>query len=204
MKIKGKEHSLPYRILSEHFEDLLQNRLPLISKKLGISLAELSLIIEREISPLDPHPGSRFSPVPLGTIVPDVLLFELEGKWEIQVNTSYLPQFHISPHYLRLLDSDSLNKGEQGYIRRNLADGQWLKRTVVRRNQTLEKIARFLLKRQGGFFEGEQKSLIPLTMKEVAEELLLNESTIARAVAHKFLACSQGLFPLKAFSLKGL
>jgi RNA polymerase sigma-54 factor len=70
---------------------------------------------------------------------------------------------------------------------------------VQRRNETLLRIGEFLLKRQIDFFNGDKTGLAPLTIQETASELALHESTIARAISNKFVACDQGLFPLKSF-----
>src|SRR5215510_7333275 len=72
------------------------------------------------------------------------------------------------------------------------------------RNHTLRRICEFLLKKQMAFLNGERGSLVPLTMKEAAQELGINESTVARAVANKFIACPQGMFSLKSFFKQGM
>jgi RNA polymerase sigma-54 factor len=156
-------------------------------------------IVEKEIAPLDLYPGYRYFHQPTAAIVPDLLFISVEGKWQIEVNSSFLPRFQITPIYTDALRDHTLQSEESFYLRRQLASGKWLKRIVQRRNETLLRIGEFLLKKQIGFFNGEKIGLAPLTIRETAMGLGLHESTITRAIANKFVACEQGLFSLKRF-----
>jgi RNA polymerase sigma-54 factor len=89
-------------------------------------------------------------------------------------------------------------------VRKKLAAGKWLQRAVQKRNQTLYRLTEFVLKKQEAFFQEDQGRLIPMTTAEAALELGLHESTVARAVAHKFIACPQGLFALRSFFRQGI
>lgn len=204
LKHKNKEGSRAAKVISRHFDDLLHNRLPLISKSLHIPIKDLMEIVEKEIAPLDLSPGYKYCYQPTAAILPDVLLLYIDGKWQVNVNTSFLPKFQIAPIYVAALEDHSFENEEYSYLRRQLAGGRWLKRIVQKRNLTLRRISEFVLTKQMTFFSGEKGSLVPLTMKEAAEELELNESTIARAVANKFIACPQGMFSLKSFFKQGV
>lgn len=204
LKLKGKENSLAARVISKFFDDLLQNHLPLISQRLHIPITELMQIVEKEIAPLDLNPGYKFCSQPIVAIIPDLTFLDVEGKWEININTSFLPKFQIAPIYSEALKDNSLESEEYYYLRRQLAGGKWLKRIVHKRNHTLYQIGEWILKKQKPFFNSETGSLIPMTMKETAEELGLNESTIARAVANKYVACPQGIFSLRSFFKQGI
>jgi RNA polymerase sigma-54 factor len=112
--------------------------------------------------------------------------------------------FNIVPAYAEALKNDQLKDQEQAYLQRHLHKGNWLKKIVKRRNQTLRSIGEFILKRQLPFFNAEKASLSPVTMTEAAQELGLHESTIARAVANKYLASPLGVFSLKSFFHQGI
>ena len=199
LKLKKKEKGLAAQIIARHFEDLIHNRLPHISQMLHISMPTLVQIIEKEIAPLDLHPGYRFFHQPAAAIIPDLFFTHVDEKWQIEVNNSLLPRFHISPIYAQALKAQTLENEEVFYLRRQLAGGKWLKRIVQRRNETLRRIGTFLLKKQIDFFNGDKAGLNPMTVQETAQELGLHESTIARAISNKFLSCNQGLFTLKSF-----
>ncbi len=204
LRLKGREGSVAYRILAEHFEDLIHNRLPYIAERLRLPIAEVVRIVEKEIAPLDLHPGYKYCPQPTAAILPDLFLLCFEGKWQIEVNTSFLPHFRVTPIYVEVLQGHELENEEYFYLRRKLAGGRWLKRIVNRRNETLRKIGEFILKKQNAFFNGDRGGLVPLTMREAAVELGVHESTVARSVAGKFVACPLGLFSLKSFFKQGV
>lgn len=197
LKGKGKEGSLAYRIVDGHFDDLVHNRLPKILQVFGIEMDELTEVVKKEIAPLDLYPGHRYFHGQAGAVVPDLIFHDEEGKWEVEVNRAFLPGFHISPIYKDT--ALRLPPGEAAYIRRQLAGGRWLQRIVSRRNETLRRIGELVLKRQIEFFNWEKGGLAPLTVQEAAHELALHESTVSRAIAHKFLFCPQGTYPLKSF-----
>ncbi len=201
LTLKGKKESLAFHVIKTHFEALIHNRLPSIAKALRIELSSLTKLIEKEISSLDLYPGSRFSPKIVASIIPDILLFSVEGKWHIEINTSQLPHFHIAPIYADAMERAELEPVECLYVRKKLAAGKWLQRAVQKRNQTLHRLVEFVLKKQEAFFQ--EGRLIPMTTAEAALELGLHESTVARAVAHKFIACPQGLFALRSFFKQG-
>lgn len=204
LRLKEREGSFAYRILAEHFEDLIHNRLPHIAERLRLPIAEVVRVVEKEIAPLDLHPGYRFCPQPTSAILPDLFLLCFEGKWQIEVNTSFLPHFRVAPIYIEALNGHELENEEYFYLRRKLAGGRWLKRVVSKRNETLRKIGEFILKKQSAFFQGDKSGLVPLTLKEAGIELGVHESTVARTVSGKFVACPLGLFSLKSFFKQGV
>ena len=107
------------------------------------------------------------------------------------------PALFISALYKDILKKEGMKQEEILYFRKHIAAGKWLKRIIAKRYQTLFKIGTFLLKKQQAFFQGGE--LIPLSMAETAAALKLHKSTIARAVANKYIASPRGLFALKDF-----
>jgi RNA polymerase sigma-54 factor len=202
LNIKGKAHSIAADIIENEFEDLLHNRLPRIAQKLQTPIPELVKIIETQIAPLDLYPGYRFCKPEAAPLIPDLSFVCLEGKWQIEINSSLLPRFQIAPVYRQALKDASFE--EASYLRRHLVSGRWLFKVVQRRNDTLQRIGQAILKRQIDFFNGEKMGLAPMTVRETAEELSLHESTIARAISNKYAACPQGLLPLKSFFTQGV
>jgi RNA polymerase sigma-54 factor len=82
--------------------------------------------------------------------------------------------------------------------------GKWLLKNICQRNDTLHKIAEQLLERQKEFLSSPEGKLVPLTMKSVAEAIEVHESTVARAVANKYVECPRGLLPLRKFFTNAL
>lgn len=194
LRIKGKECSIASYVIEHCFDALLHNRFLEIEKKTKIPIQKLQAELYQEIGCLDFHPGHRFHSFASPSLIPDVYLYKDDEKWQIRVNDTFLPKFHIAPPSLL-----SLKVEEHSYIRTHIAQGKWLLRTLKRRHETLKKIVAYLLKKQASFFNGQPHKLHPLTLNEAALELGLHESTVARAVADKYLSSPQGIFSLKSF-----
>ncbi len=199
---QGKKEQLPYRIVDEHFEDMLHNRLPLIAKALGVTPQKIREAISSEVAKLDLHPGTC---QPLGHykqivqhITPDVII-HYSDKFTIEVNEESLPPLRINKIYLKMLEDPSLSLETREYIREKIASGKWLLRNLCERHHTLYRITEQLIEHQKDFFSGPKGKLIPLTMKVISEKLELHESTIARAVANKYVSSPRGIFPFRFF-----
>lgn len=199
IQLEEKKGSPAYLILSDHYEDLLQHRWMKIAKKLKISLSDLQEIIHRDLGRLNPYPAISFERTINPSLLPDITIHLDEGIWSIEVAHSYLPVIEIDHDYVQMLQSDESKKEEKDFIRRHLAAGNWLQRSIDRRHSTLYQIGSYLLKKQKGFLEGLDPSPQPMTMKEMAAALNLNESTITRAILNKTASTSRGLIPLRKF-----
>lgn len=199
LKGRGKEDTIAYRIIAEHYEDLLHNRIPQIQKALGCSSKEVMQAVENEIAKLELHPSSSFNSSITVTIVPDATVYQEEDKLVVSINDDPLPQLCFNRRYLRMLDDPSQPLETRNFIKQKILSAQWFFQNIHQRNSTLERIAQSLAKRQYSFFSQPNGQLVPLTMKMLAEELSLHESTIARAVANKYLHTPRGLFPLRFF-----
>ncbi len=98
-----------------------------------------------------------------------------------------------------MLQDGTLPTETRHYIQEKIASGKWLLRNLHERHQTLFRIAQQLVYNQSAFFSSPKGNLTPLTMKEIAEKLELHESTVARAVANKYVSCVRGILPLRSF-----
>lgn len=204
LRCKGKSHSLAYMIVEKHFEDLLHNRIPSIIKGLGCSSKEIGEAISRDISALDLHPGGGHGHQIVQQIVPDVTIRQEGEELIVEINDDSLPPLRLNSRYLKMLNDETLNQETKDFIRHKIMSARWLLRNILQRNDTLERISSFLAKKQKDFFLNPEGKLTPLTMRTVADELQLHESTIARAVAHKYVNSPRGLLPLRSFFTNGL
>ncbi|MBS0620543.1 MAG: RNA polymerase factor sigma-54 [Verrucomicrobia bacterium] len=199
-----KNPGLAMRIVQYHFEDLLHNRLPQIAKAECVPIHEVVETVRQKLVPLDLYPGSRFAPSLHLSILPDLSISCEEGIWKVEVNSSFLPQFHTAAVYEKALRESTYDLESTSYLRRQVASGNWLKTIVQKRNATLLAIGSYLLKKHRTFFEGERHSLDAVSMQEAAKALCIHESTVARAVANKYVACPQGILPLRFFFSQGV
>ncbi len=199
LRRRGQPKTLAYNIIDQHYEDLLHNRIPNIQKGLGCTLQDIAKAIKEDIARLDLHPGLWYSHTPVQTIIPDVALKQEGEALHVVINEEPLPLFRFNHRYLNMLEDPALPQETKDFIRQKLMSAKWLMRNISQRQSTLERIADFLAKKQSAFFLNPEGTLIPMTLKIVSEELELHESTVARAVANKYIDTPRGIFPLRFF-----
>jgi RNA polymerase sigma-54 factor len=197
-----KETTLAYRIVETYYEELLHNRIPLIQKSLHCSSTEIKVALN-DISKLDLHPGTQYSRQKAQPLIPDVNL-RLEGDLlVVDINRDYAPHLRLNMQYLKMLEDPQTPIETKNFIRRHIFSARWLMRNLQQRYSTVERIAASLARRQQEFFTQPDGKLVPLTMKTLAEELQLHESTIARTVSNKYINSPRGLMSLRAFFTHG-
>lgn len=194
-----KEHSLAYQIVRDHYEQLLHNHIPLIQKQLKCSYAEIQEAIEKDIAKLDLHPGTHFSSQATRTIIPDVTLRQENDQLIVEVERDYIPSLRLNSRYLKMLNDPDASSETKHFLKHHLFSARWLVRNLQQRYSTIERIAQSLAEKQYDFFTKPDGQLTPLTMKTLADELNVHESTIARTVSNKYIYSPRGLFPLRAF-----
>lgn len=199
LKVKGKENSLAYRIVENHFDDLLHNRIPQIQKGLKCSIESISQTIKQDLVHLDLHPGTQYAHRVVQNISPDIILKQEDDQLKVFIPDDYIPALRLNHKYLRMLDDETLPEETKNYIRQKMMSAKWLLKNINQRGETLAKIANSLVKQQKSYFLKPDGKLEPITMKKLAEKLELHESTIARAVSNKYIDTPRGLLPLRYF-----
>ncbi|MBN4066557.1 RNA polymerase factor sigma-54 [Simkania negevensis] len=204
LRCLGKEEFLAYAIVARHYDDLLHNRIPLIKKGLRCTLAQIREAIEKDIALLNLAPGTEYALAVPQYITADITV-ELEegGGLRIEVNNDAIPAIRLNRKYLRLLKNPDIPEQTKEYIKQKIASGKWLLRNIDQRNDTLYRIAAVLIEKQKNFLSSLEGHLQPMTMKSIAEELELHESTIARAISNKYIDCPRGLIALRSFFTHG-
>ena len=203
LRRRGKEQTLAYRIVEGCFEDLLHKRIGNIARALHSETSEVSQAIDHDIATLDLHPGTDFSRALPQAIVPDAVIKQEGETLVVEINDDPMPPFKVNTSYLRMLNDDTIPDETRNFIRSKLAGVKWLQRSVQQRNDTIYRVASSLARRQAAFFLSADGKLVPLTMKALADELDVHESTIARTVASKYIDSSRGLLPLRSFFTNG-
>ena len=158
-----------------------------------------------ELRSFDPKPGLTFAPAETNAVVPDVLLSgSASGGWNIELNEETLPRLIINRSYYVELNDGSPDAEAQSWLKEKLADAHWLIRALDQRQRTILKTAAEIVKQQDGFFRHGVSELKPLTLREVAEEIDMHESTVSRVTSNKYLHCDRGCFELKYFFSSGV
>jgi RNA polymerase sigma-54 factor len=194
------------RLVSDHLDDLMKNRLPRIAEKTGYSLTEIREAIDL-MRRLSLHPGRRLVPDEPSGIVPDAIVeYEPEGdRYLVYLNDARLPNLRVNQEYARLArDKETMDQRGRDFIKTNLSNAQWLMEAVGQRRQTLKRVVQRVVEHQREFFDQGPQALKPLPMSVIADELGVHLATISRAVSEKYLATPRGVWPLRKFFSGGL
>lgn len=201
---QNKEGCLAYSIIDQHFDDLLHNRIPSIKKGLHCTAEQIGEAVDNDIAKLDLHPATQLSHQVVSFITPDVSLRQDDEELVVAINDDSMPKLRLNSRYMRMLDDETLPEETKDFIKQKIVSAKWLLRNITQRNETLEKISNSLAKWQREFFLDPSGKLVPLTMKMLADELDVHESTIARAVSGKYIDTPRGVLPLRSFFTSGL
>lgn len=187
-------------IINKNLEDVGNNRISKISKENNIpekrAFEYIGIIKE-----LDPKPGIRFCSDTTRYIVPDVYVEKINGQYIVTVNEEGIPQLKINKTYRKLLNNK--NSSEYKYVRERLQSALWIIKSIEQRLLTIKKVVEAIIKFQIDYFDNDT-DLRPLTLKQIANDIDMHESTVSRAVNGKYAQTPKGLFELKNFFIRGI
>lgn len=190
-------------IIKNHLEDLAYNRLAKVAKELDMDLKEVQKICDY-IRTLEPKPGRAFGDHlnNVKYIIPDVYVEVVDGEYIITLNEITAPKLNINKYYREMIRK-GLDSDASEYLQEKLSQALWIIRSIEQRRMTIYNVVKSILKFQKDFFEKGEKALKPLTLKEVAEDINMHESTVSRAINGKYMQTPRGLFELKYFFSSG-
>lgn len=148
------------------------------------------------ICSLDPHPGSQHSAQEMRYIMPDVVVRKQRGRWVVTLNPEAMPKLRINSLYASILQQ---NRGSGGALTSQLQEARWLIKNVQQRFDTILRVSQAIVDQQRQFFDYGEVAMRPLTLREIADQLELHESTVSRVTTQKFMATPRGVFELKYF-----
>ncbi len=189
-------------LIRDHLEDLSRSNYEAISRNLGIPMDELLLLVSR-LKRLNPRPAEAFSREEVEYAEVDLMLIKENGEYRVMYLEEGLPRLTLSRYYQEMLEKTG-DKKTLSYLKSRYRDAQFFIESIELRKKTILRIAEYLVKTQKDFLDFGEKWKKPLTMKDVAREVGLNESTISRAMSNKFMTSEKGIIPLKVFFSYGL
>lgn len=185
-------------IVGNYLEELGKKQYPKIAQTLNISVESLQNLANL-ISSLEPCPGRALATPSPSAIVPDVIVKKIDDHYEVIVNEDSFPKLHLNKNYRTLLKSKSTQQEVSNYIREKFESAKWLIQNIQRRRETIYKVSKAIVDLQREFFDKGEAYLKPLTLKRIADEVGLHESTVSRVTTNKFMDTPRGLFELKYF-----
>ena len=157
-----------------------------------------------ELRSYDPKPGCRYGGDPVQAVVPDIFVAPTKSGWAIELNSATLPRVIVNRSYYLELGQGKGDAKSRAWLNECMTGANWLVKALDQRARTIVKVASELVKRQEGFFRHGVAALKPLTLRDIAEQIDMHESTVSRATSNKYLSCDRGIFELKFFFSRGV
>ncbi len=194
--------ALALRIAGNALERLPRSGVAGLAQELKRPAAEVEEAVQL-LRTLDPKPGGQIGELAHDTyVVPDCIVWRQRGIWRAALAGSTLPRIAIHRGYEQMIRQ--CGESDAGYLKTQLQEARWLLKSVEARGETLLKVMRCLLRQQAGFLEFGEQALRPLTLRDVAEEVGLHESTVSRAIARKHVRTPRGTLPMRSFFASGI
>jgi RNA polymerase sigma-54 factor len=184
-------------IMKNHFAPFVDRKWKMISKELDISLKEIQDIFDR-VKLLNPKPCAGFSAAPTSYIYPDAIIESTESGLSVRLYNDLIPKVSFNEKYYKKFSTNGDRQVCQ-FLNDKFQDYQWIVKSIEQRKETLMRVITKIIEMQPDFFRKGPHFLKPLTMKEIAQELDVHESTISRAVREKYVQTPVGTFSLKTF-----
>ena len=212
IQLKAKEsnkiRTLAIDILENAFDHFVKKHYEKLQEKYGISEEELKLI-NTEISKLNPKPGSSYS----GNnkfaeqIVPDFSIKITEGELELTLNSRNAPELHISKEYSNMMKGyqEATTKSQSQkdavfFIKQKLDAAKWFIDAIKQRQQTLLVTMNAIMHYQYDYFlTGDERKLKPMILKDIADQINMDISTVSRVANSKYVATPYGTKLIKEF-----
>ena len=185
---------LAVTLVKDHLEALATREYAGLARLLGVQRTELDNAISLILG-LHPRPGTVIAGAPVDYVLPDVVVSRRGAGWHVELNPEAVPRLRVNARY-----AAALRRGDSGSdMARQLQEARWLVRSIRMRNETLLRVVRSIVARQGAFLERGEEAMQPLLMKDLAAELDLHESTVSRVVANKYMTTPRGTIAFRHF-----
>jgi RNA polymerase sigma-54 factor len=212
-KEEGKDVDLAIQALSKYFDEFTKKHYEKIQRGLNLSDDELKDVMI-QITKLNPKPGGNVGEVNKAEsyIVPDFFILNNSGKLELTLNSKNAPELRISEGYRDMLrDYDRGSKKDRRqkeavlFIKQKIDAAKWFIDAIKQRQHTLLSTMTAIMNHQHDFFlTGDETTLRPMILKDIAEKTSLDISTVSRVANSKFVQTEFGTYRLKFFFSESL
>ncbi|CAI8165507.1 MAG: RNA polymerase sigma-54 factor [Flavobacteriales bacterium UBA4585] len=199
--------NLALSILEDYFDSFVKRHYQKLMDRLGVNEDELRDAID-EIGRLNPKPGGSSNlSRPTENVIPDYNLEIVDEELELTLNGRNAPELSLSNQYREMLEhykaSKEKNKAEKEaalFVKQKLDSAKWFIDAIVQRQQTLMLTMQSILNYQRDYFlTGDERKLRPMILKDIAEEIGMDISTVSRVASNKYIQTPYGTFLIKRF-----
>jgi len=186
------------QLLSEYFHLLEKNKHAEIARKMKLAEDALQEILDF-IKTLNPFPGRAYATDSSTYVIPDLMVKLKDGEFVLILNDEEIPVLGVNSFYTSILHDREKEAKLKDFVRSNLKNARWFIRSINQRNETLLKISKAVIEFQRDFFMKGPKYIAPLTLKDIADEVGVHETTVSRIANAKYVQTEWGIFELKHF-----
>ncbi|NJM93806.1 MAG: RNA polymerase factor sigma-54 [Cytophagales bacterium] len=201
------------KIVEDCFEEFTKKHYDKIMRKLYLRNEDLLKDAVNLITRLNPKPGGTTSGmIKTQYLIPDFILVNNSGKLELSLNSKNAPELRISPSYSEMMHAydksdkkDKKLKETVSFVKQKLDAAKWFIDAIKQRQQTLLNTMNAIVQYQVEFFQdGDERKLKPMILKDIAEEIGMDISTVSRVANSKSVQTEFGIYPLKYFFSEGI
>ena len=191
--------SFEMQLVGRYWDELLENKLPQIAKKMNCTVEDINLAIIH-MSKLDTSPGLQVGRDENHPISADVFVeAKEEGGYEVSLTDTRVPNLRVNNFYSKMARDRKIDNKTRDFLQQNIRSAQWFMDAIEQRKNTVLRVAQVVVDHQSEFFDKGQLYLRPLPMALVADKVGVHIATVSRAVSGKYVQCSQGVLPLRGF-----
>ena len=206
------DYKLSITIIKDFFEEITKKHYDKIGKKLEVSNRELKPALDA-ILKLNPKPAdaSTSSTKNIHYITPDFFVSVRDGKVELSLDGRNVPELHVSKQYLKMMEEFSQSKDTRNmqeaaqFVKQKIDAARWFIDAINQRQNTLYTTMKAIIDLQEDYFlTGDETKLKPMILKDVADKVNMDLSTISRVANSKYVQTPYGTFQLKYFFSEGI
>ena len=201
-RVAWSEDPFIEQLIMEHLHDFESRNYQGIAKAMELELEDVHEY-HKMIQTLEPWPGRPFTDLGNNYITPDIEVVKKGGEWVILQNEDGLPRLRVSNYYQKVL-SGSGNKEDKKYIKDKLDAADFLIKSIYKRQRTIYRVMESIIRRQQDFFDHGAERMLPMVLRDVADEIGVHESTVSRVTTNKYVQTPHGIFELKYFFNAGI
>jgi RNA polymerase sigma-54 factor len=205
---KSFHQRLAIEILEDHFDEFIKKHYTKLVQRLEVDQEDLRRAID-EITRLNPKPGNSTSNSSrdVQVVVPDYTLRIVEGELELSLNGRNAPELNVSREYREMLETyrqgQKENKAQKEaalFVKQKLDGAKWFIEAIKQRQQTLMLTMGAIMEYQKEYFlSGDETKLRPMILKDIADEIGMDISTVSRVASNKYVSTPYGTFLIKEF-----
>ena len=197
------ENNVAIEILRNYFDDFVNHRYEKIMENISCSKDDLNEAMEF-IARLNPSPRDDQTLTKQNIVVPDIAVEDRNGKFYVVVQDGTLPEIRVSRAYINMLNDHKDQKDVRNFVKKKLESATWFVDAVEQRKMTIQRVMESIIKRQPDYFHSEKRRLQPMILKDIANDIEMDISTVSRVTNGKYVQLPWEIKELKTFFSEGI